>query len=755
MDWSKLERAHIRTVATARSYTRGEEVFARGAVRDLRFTGRVYTASVSGSRPAPYRVRIHGGPDELEAACTCPYEDGGACKHIVAVLLAIVEEGGAQAKGRRELPPEVRQRLEALLKDLSAERLREFVRLQASELEGLVENLEIFAQGTAETDRSLEQYVAEISAALDAIGLQADNGAPVSVPREEDVGEDEDWDGEEDEDWDGEEDEDWDDEEGEDWDEDEDEEGEDLEALDEALEPYSGRARKYLAQGNWREAAKIEEALVQACARRARASFGCAREAGEALKRLASAVNAAQPAKDKRRALGRLVALFAEGLAGPDAGDWEEALDTAAPDRPEAQAVLEGLKRAQIERLQGDPTHSGALLQVLQRAGRDEEYVEAGRKAVHRRPDLAVPVAERLVELGRRRDAIEVLDSALERLPVPLWKGFHDERRQAVQRALLRLYDPREDHERFVDRAKDVLFEGGGVEDYVRVRDALRTPKQRESLLRELSAESDDAALVLEILSLEERWDLLLEAARRFDDAEPFPEMLRRLGERLPRESFELGREVVLKQAEHAWDERGYARVRAGLQELRAIPGQEEAFWDLVAELTQKQRRRSGLMRALGDWARESGERQARKRQALFEASDPDELRRMSLEEMMALCPIGEADRAVLWQKGVSRSLNTGRRVWAILAKHGGTMAAADIAKALVASGVKRLDSAKALCSAGLGILEALGRAEVDRTGGRLGMVRLLEGPGPAEEPSGQERPSSRRGRGGRLKRLF
>jgi uncharacterized Zn finger protein len=74
-------------------FARGRDYLRQGAVMGLaRSEGRV-TARVAGSDTEPYRVRVKLGPSGVEEAdCTCPYDWGGACKHVVAVLLACMEQ---------------------------------------------------------------------------------------------------------------------------------------------------------------------------------------------------------------------------------------------------------------------------------------------------------------------------------------------------------------------------------------------------------------------------------------------------------------------------------------------------------------------------------------------------------------------------------------------------------------------------------------------------------------------------------------
>jgi uncharacterized Zn finger protein len=86
-----LTEATIRHLTTAQSFSRGQEYFLGGAVLEIELRGDTLLAEVEGSSYEPYQITIRldvGGV--LDAYCTCPYDWGGCCKHIVAALLAYV-----------------------------------------------------------------------------------------------------------------------------------------------------------------------------------------------------------------------------------------------------------------------------------------------------------------------------------------------------------------------------------------------------------------------------------------------------------------------------------------------------------------------------------------------------------------------------------------------------------------------------------------------------------------------------------------
>ena len=112
----KLSESIIRAHAAPESFSRGRSYYDRGAVISLAQRGNTLQGQVEGSQYTPYHVRIifdEGGI--TTATCTCPYDWGGWCKHIVAVLLKGMHEAG-------EI--ETRPALDALLADLDRAQLQ-------------------------------------------------------------------------------------------------------------------------------------------------------------------------------------------------------------------------------------------------------------------------------------------------------------------------------------------------------------------------------------------------------------------------------------------------------------------------------------------------------------------------------------------------------------------------------------------------------------------------------------------------------
>jgi uncharacterized Zn finger protein len=91
MGLPKLTETIIRAGASAQSFQRGQDYYEGGAISNTARQGSVLTGECEGTSAPYYRVRVELDEAGIrEAQCSCPYEYGGYCKHVVALLLAYV-----------------------------------------------------------------------------------------------------------------------------------------------------------------------------------------------------------------------------------------------------------------------------------------------------------------------------------------------------------------------------------------------------------------------------------------------------------------------------------------------------------------------------------------------------------------------------------------------------------------------------------------------------------------------------------------
>lgn len=116
------------------SFRRGQEYYRQGSVTSLLRRGQELRAKVAGSQFAAYDVRVvFDDARIIEASCSCPYDWGDLCKHIVATVLACIHE----PESVRELPA-----LEEVLAKLEKEELEDLLLKLAQRDPSLTEIIE-------------------------------------------------------------------------------------------------------------------------------------------------------------------------------------------------------------------------------------------------------------------------------------------------------------------------------------------------------------------------------------------------------------------------------------------------------------------------------------------------------------------------------------------------------------------------------------------------------------------------------------
>ncbi|MCC6147762.1 MAG: SWIM zinc finger family protein [Anaerolineaceae bacterium] len=84
----KLTVNILKSCSSPESFTRGHELYQSDTVFDSFRQGDILTGKCEGNSAPFYQMRVQldeGGIQE--ASCTCPYDWGGYCKHIIALML--------------------------------------------------------------------------------------------------------------------------------------------------------------------------------------------------------------------------------------------------------------------------------------------------------------------------------------------------------------------------------------------------------------------------------------------------------------------------------------------------------------------------------------------------------------------------------------------------------------------------------------------------------------------------------------------
>lgn len=119
---------------------RGRDYFAMEKVGGLRhIDDKTITAKVEGSRT--YNVKVSIGGDEIMSwSCSCPYDLGDICKHVVAVLFALKEVKTNSDSQSNNQPEQIN--IDEIISTLSRDELVDIVKQKAESDELLVARLQ-------------------------------------------------------------------------------------------------------------------------------------------------------------------------------------------------------------------------------------------------------------------------------------------------------------------------------------------------------------------------------------------------------------------------------------------------------------------------------------------------------------------------------------------------------------------------------------------------------------------------------------
>ena len=132
-----LTLQHFDTTINNIIVNRGEDYFLDGLVQEFEIhDNNLYTAEISGS--SVYKVRVNLKKDKiLEYSCTCPYDLGPVCKHVVAVLYAI--RSSQEEPDQRATPTRKRKKNKAKTQEQKMNEI--FAKVTYEELQEYITNL--------------------------------------------------------------------------------------------------------------------------------------------------------------------------------------------------------------------------------------------------------------------------------------------------------------------------------------------------------------------------------------------------------------------------------------------------------------------------------------------------------------------------------------------------------------------------------------------------------------------------------------
>lgn len=156
----------IRSLCTEQSFERGINYYRGDRITELRVDGGEVRATVRGTHD--YDVSIDVETDRIRAACSCPYDYAGECKHVVAVLLAVdgrSTDSGTETVDRSDASRPGTPDIETLVEQTTADELRTFLLEAIEDDRDLRNRFLAFAGG--DTGKTVYDYKGEISRLFD------------------------------------------------------------------------------------------------------------------------------------------------------------------------------------------------------------------------------------------------------------------------------------------------------------------------------------------------------------------------------------------------------------------------------------------------------------------------------------------------------------------------------------------------------------------------------------------------------------
>jgi uncharacterized Zn finger protein len=135
MPLPSISESLVRQKSNANSFSRGQAYMRQGAVMSLIQRGPDLYAEVGGSEDNSYHIHIGFDAGGLKSArCSCPYNFGGWCKHIVATLLTCIHQ-----------PEDVdtRPALAELLNSLNQTQLKDLIQALVKDQPELLETIDL------------------------------------------------------------------------------------------------------------------------------------------------------------------------------------------------------------------------------------------------------------------------------------------------------------------------------------------------------------------------------------------------------------------------------------------------------------------------------------------------------------------------------------------------------------------------------------------------------------------------------------
>lgn len=537
----------IRQLCTEASFKRGKRYLDEGRVNILEASPTRVTAEVQGTEMYNISVDLKKG---ISAECDCPYDLEGYCKHIVAVLLSMLENKeeieAMMARSRQDQEAAL-----ALLKEADPLELREFLRNEMGLLPILRAHFMTWFSRSGDM-KSIHDYKREIGKLYREAGTYEDDiyyGADV-----------------------------------------------DFSSLEQLAQINIGK-RSYL------EAAKIYQALFESIDERMESmgeSSGYYEDkfAHYLTSYIACINNAGLTAEAKRAYIKYLFGKYTDNPQYFEA-EYLQSLEELCVSREDREYWLELLDAYMREEIQDAKKAEHAKYQeldlissklwLLWNLERKSEYYNLTEQYYRHSPELCLSYARAHKEDGKQEPSIKVAEECLSLFP--------DYQTMPIRVFLSEIYE----HFNAEKYKENLLWLFLNTKEW-KYYEALKTSFSESwndilpRIINSLSQDRYGISKLIDVYLKEEMYDMALRKIMDSRSLSLMSEYHKDLAGRYPNEYFQAYRELIHPFAGEGTGRRHYQEVVSYLRKMGEIKGYESEFEEFVARLRQENRRRPAFI---------------------------------------------------------------------------------------------------------------------------------------------------------------
>lgn len=567
------------SIAKFSSFEKGKEYFRDGLVEKIWDDGSIYHALVKGNEV--YHVNLKFENEEIEYDCTCPFDFGGACKHVVAAILTFASDK-KYAKPSSNDTARKDEVITKLLKEAAPAELISFLEKILKKEPELIKDLKIFLAGPKETPVTVSEYKDCFIKELNKLDMRE----LLEMWYRE----------------------------GDDYYDSDSHYGDFSEgdSLSETVSGFISDGQKYEENNNIAEAMKIYQAIFEALDKKqdelrgdvADLSDAFEKSKGDVVDRYLSVLSKTENKDLRNIAISYLGLLFLKHSIFED--QIMNCLQNIKIDKKEAEKLLDILSKAEKNDLS---SAASTLLAFLYQITEDwQKYETLSLGNLRKNPGLGLDLLKYYQKTNRKDEIIKVANAILSSLPkkdsydyMYTDSGLSNKDIEIMIRQFIKnIYSPDTEYPAFMDNLEWIFLLTGSLKDYQELVKTYRETEEKEKFWHKMKTyfEKDHKIQdIFKIFKFENKKEDILNLLKNYHDTECFPEMVSFVRVDFPSACF-LEYKKKIEELLKETDVRKYSEAVYHLKRMQKI-GLEKEFNDYVNQMKTTFWRRRRLMEEL------------------------------------------------------------------------------------------------------------------------------------------------------------